>query len=52
MQYLDWFVIVSTIGFWGSVLYRITHPYKCTCEASFFLFGSYRKHVNLKHGVA
>ena len=51
MQWLQLFVGLSAIGFWWCVLYRITHPYKCSCEATFFWYGSYKKHINKRHGV-
>ncbi|GLV58334.1 hypothetical protein KDH_51670 [Dictyobacter sp. S3.2.2.5] len=46
------FVISSALGFWWSILHRMTHPYECTCGATYVVYDNYKKHVQQKHGVA
>jgi hypothetical protein len=54
MTISTWFNLIeglSALAFWLLVFRRIVKPYKCQCEATFWFFHGYKKHVLTRHGI-
>jgi hypothetical protein len=48
-SYYMLFTTLSTIILWGWVLYRMTHPFVCTCGFETRFTNRFKKHVLQSH---